>query len=71
MLDIFVDEENMEVLILETVCSFALLWNIQDKQISDIACLETDGADIWQLWKDVHKLAVRGFTDCWSIKQGA
>lgn len=32
--------------------------------MSEIACLETDGADIWQLRTDVHKLAVGGFTNC-------
>lgn len=35
----------------------------QNRHISEIACLETDGADIWQLCTDVHKLAVRGFTN--------
>lgn len=73
--DIFVVEEHLGVLIPERVCSFALWWNIQVKltpylQISEIACLETDGADVWQRRTDVHKLAVRGFTNWWSIKQG-
>lgn len=57
------------------VCSFGLLWNVQDKltlylHISEIACLETDGAHIWQLRTDVHKLPVRGFTNCWEYQIG-